>query len=189
MNFLRAAYNWPYRGWGVVVFGLLLVLAVVLFYRASKEYAEEKDKGGLALQFAFTAPRFKAIVRGWVDKAVDGQPSGTAENPHAIQAYRRQLIQLDMLFPVIYACLLAFFYAWKRSEPPTTSDLIFFALPFVAALLDWTENCLHLYLLRGVNSNADINSTQFSSVLVFISSLVSTTKYAITTAVFIAAFR
>lgn len=112
------------------------------------------------LQLSFTAARFKQVLKTWRD----------------IATFKRSVWQIDFLFPLVYAGLLAFAYAWCRRKHPNRLDQIFFLAPVVAAVLDCIENGLHLYLLRAVDTPAQVDGADFSSALVLIASICALVK-------------
>jgi hypothetical protein len=113
------------------------------------------------LQLAFKADRFKTILQQWDD----------------LPAFRRSLWQIDLLFPLAYAGLLAFGYAWGRhNKQPSRWDRVCFIMPFGAALCDWVENIIHLQLLRQIDNKATLQATSFSEALVFTASFFAALK-------------
>jgi hypothetical protein len=113
------------------------------------------------LQLAFEADRFKAILLQWDN----------------LRAFRRSIWQIDLLFPMGYAGLLAFGYAWGRhNKQPSRWDRVCFLMPFGAALCDWVENFVHLHLLRQIDSKASLQATEFSEALVFTASFFAVIK-------------
>lgn len=170
MEFVKALYSWPLRGWAALfTLAVGLLFAFVLFPSAIRKTGSEKNRV-VALQRAYTAAQFRDVLRGW-----------SAAKDDAVGIMKREnIIKLDLIFPFVYALLFAFAYAWARgNREPGGLDLVLFLAPLVAGLFDLIENALHLYLLRGVNVADDVEKTAFSPALVFAASAFAHAKYAL----------
>src|SRR5581483_10194273 len=139
-----------------------------LFEHPYFNYRGPDAPGAVSLQLAFTVDRFRAALLRWND----------------IETFKRSVGMIDYVFPPTYAALLAFGYAWGRGNvKPKTADRWLFIAPFVAALCDWAENSLHLYLLRDVHSLTDAGAVSFPALLVFAASLFAAIKLLLLVAV------
>ncbi|MGC8786355.1 MAG: hypothetical protein ACP5Q1_02900 [Anaerolineae bacterium] len=143
------------------VVGLTLLLTVLAFVAfAYFDQARPPGTAGVvALQLAFSAEAFQSIVKQW--------------GASGVQAYRVSTLYVDSWFPIVYASLLASLIALLTHKLGKAFDKVtlFFTLPFVATLLDWVENALHLILLR--------NPDRFSPMLVLVASLAAAIKWGI----------
>lgn len=162
-------FGLPFRGWlALGALALFLLFWLVLFKSVAAEY-ETPGEGMVRLQRAWDGAEFKSVLRDW-----------SANNPRAPEIYKRDnLIRLDLLFPLVYSCYFAFAYAWARGvkTPAGRWDYFFFLAPFCAALFDYCENGTHLYLLRGIDTGAQLNSADFPDALVRISALFTCVKF------------
>ncbi|MEM4724243.1 MAG: hypothetical protein QXP01_04465 [Candidatus Hadarchaeum sp.] len=139
-----------------LVMTLLAFVAFAYFDRARPS----GTPGVVALQLAFSAEGFQSILNQW------GAP--------VVQAYRASTLYVDSWFPVVYALLFASLIALLTHKPGkavSKAYLLLFALPFVAILLDWVENGLHLILLR--------DPSHLSATLILIASLAAAVKWGI----------
>ncbi|MFZ5889425.1 MAG: hypothetical protein ACOYYF_18460, partial [Chloroflexota bacterium] len=87
------------------------------------------------LQLAFTAEKFQAVLAAWGEQNVRAYING---------------MWLDFLYPIAYALALSSWLAvltHRPDRPPARLTLSLFAAPFLAALLDYVENTLHLLML------------------------------------------
>jgi hypothetical protein len=119
--------------------------------------------GAVALQLAFSRQAFADILDQW----------GTA----GVRAYQRSTLSIDYLFPIAYALCLSSSISWlssgSGSRQPGRATLLIFSLPWAAAALDYTENTLHLILLRDFR--------QLSATLVLMASLAAAIKWGLIT--------
>lgn len=170
MRFIESLYAWPARSAAAILMTLFCVLfALVLFPSASRKTGSDKNKV-TDLQQARTAARFKEVLLGWCD-------AGGRSDAVALMKWEN-IVKLDIVFPLLYALALAFAYAAARgNDRPRWFDLLLFIAPFVAGLFDLCENGLHLYLLRGVNTRAEVEAADFSPALVFAASAFAYAKY------------
>ena len=109
------------------------------------------------LQLAFTAEKFQAVLAAWGEQNIASYVNG---------------MWLDYLYSIAYALALASLIAWLTSRPrgePQRWQLLLFSLPFIAGLLDWVENSLHLLMLGVLRA--------FPSALVFFASLAAAVKW------------
>ena len=111
----------------------------------------------LDLQLAFTAARFQSVMAQWGEAAMQAYVQG---------------MWLDYLYPLAYALALA---AWiaalthRSAQPPARWQLTLFALPFLAAALDYVENTTHLLMLSVLHSTP--------AALVLLASLAAAAKW------------
>lgn len=130
----------------------------------------QKTCNVLDLQLAFSPDRFRAVLQTWYD----------------ISVFKRSVRQIDFLFPLAYAGLLAFAYAWsRRNRQPRWWDKILFLSPMLAALCDYCENTLHLHLLRDINGATQVGVTEFSGTQVLAASSFALAKIILMLAVFV----
>ncbi|HYN86792.1 MAG TPA: hypothetical protein VER32_16190 [Pyrinomonadaceae bacterium] len=163
MNLVESLYACPCRGVIALITGLVFVyFSSVLFPAVTKRYQTEGERF-LALQRSYQVDDFRETLKRW--SAGEGGGRG-------VEIFKREnLVNIDLAYPLVYACFFAFAYAWARGNArPGGWDYLFFLMPFAAALLDYFENGLHLHLLRGVNTRADVESATFSPALVFAAS-------------------
>ena len=152
MNFVQSFYGWEWRGWAALVaMAVASLFMLVLFSRASAKTGSDKNNV-IHLQRAYTPEMFAGVLRSWSTAA--------GAKPEAVGIMKREnIIKLDLIFPVVYALALALSYAaLSGRRQPTALDFVLFLTPFVAGLFDLVENSIHLYLLRGVNTAADVEA-------------------------------
>ncbi|HEX5706871.1 MAG TPA: hypothetical protein VFX96_06230 [Pyrinomonadaceae bacterium] len=171
MQLIDSFYGCQWRGLIAVVSGALaLYFTFVLFPSVTKQY---ETKRGLIprLQKAYRADAFKVVLQDW---------SGVNERAAAIYKWDN-LIKLDLAYPLIYASFFAFAYAFARGNerPLRWWDYLLFVVPFVAVLFDYIENGLHFYLLRDVDTRAQVDAANFSATLVLLASALSHLKFLI----------
>lgn len=114
--------------------------------------------GIVALQLAFTKENFANIIRQW----------GTS----GVGAYQTATVWIDSWFPLAYALLLSSLIAVLTARAggrATRFGRALFALPWLAMVLDWLENALHLILLH--------NPGELSATLVLVASLAAAIKW------------
>lgn len=125
---------------GARIVGLSLLLTVLAFVAFAwfDKARPAGTPGVVALELAFSAETFSDIITQW--------------GAEGVRAYQVSTLCIDYWFPVAYAVFLAGLIAVLTIKPggtPSGLQLTRFALPFIAGLLDWVENTLHLILLRG----------------------------------------
>jgi hypothetical protein len=109
------------------------------------------------LQLAFSAEKFQSVLAAWGERNV--------------AAYVNSM-WLDYLYPIAYALALS---AWlavltrRADRIPSRPALALFAAPFLAALLDYVENSLHLLMLALLHATP--------AALVFLASLAAAVKW------------
>lgn len=111
------------------------------------------------LQLAFSAPRLASVLEQWGEAGVRAYVEG---------------MWLDFLYPLAYALALSGWIAalTRRAEqPPARWQLTLFALPFLAAALDYVENLLHLLMFAVLQT--------LPPVLVFLASLAAAVKWSL----------
>jgi hypothetical protein len=110
-----------------------------------------------ALQLAFTAEKFQSVLAAWGETNVRAYVNG---------------MWLDYLYPPAYALALSGWLAvlTRRADAaPSRPVLTLFAAPFLAALLDYVENTLHLLMLSVLHLTPP--------ALVFLASLAAAVKW------------
>ena len=169
LNLVDRLFGLSYRGWlAAIALLLFLLFFFVLFPQVMKSY-QTKDEKLVRLQRAWSADNFKQVLEEW-----------SGNNSRAAEIYKwDNLVKLDLLFPLIYASYFAFAYAWARgvTRPASRWDYFFFLAPFCAALFDYCENGLHLYLLRGINTKEQVAGATFPDALVHLSTIFSCIKF------------
>jgi hypothetical protein len=149
------------RGWVALSSLVLCVFLRAFFVHPAFAYRGDSPHDVLDLQLAFTAGRFREVLSSWA----------------SVETFARGVRMIDFAFPLAYAAVLAFGYAWSRGNAtPMRRDRLLFLAPFAAALCDWGENGLHLYLLRGVRNGADA-AAHFPAALVFAASALAALKF------------
>jgi len=142
----------------VVWVSLFLTVLAFVAFAALDRGRLPGTPGVVALELAFSADAFRNIIAQW----------GAA----GVQAYRVSTLYIDSWFPIAYSLLLASLIALlaaRSGRTPSRLQLTCFVLPFIAALLDWIENTLHLILLR--------DPRHISTPVVFIASVAAAIKW------------
>ena len=156
-KFIRSWYLRLAKAHVAWLFLLLTVLGFVAF--AVLERARPAGSPGpVVLQLAFSKEAFQQVVAQW--------------GPAGVRLYQDSTLGLDYLFPIAYAVCLSSFIALltaRSEESPSVLHATWFALPFIAALLDWLENTLHLILLANTNN--------LSASLILLASIAATVKW------------
>jgi len=130
--------RWLARGW--VLIGLLVanVVLVGLFGRLSARYS---PPDAVALQLSFSPAVFESIVvYQW----------GALKAGLFLDTLRK----LDFLFPLAYAALLSGLYVWLAGKLHVAPSRRLVAAPWLAAILDFVENVLQIYLVGRALSGA-----------------------------------
>src|SRR6185436_9526500 len=146
---------------------VVLALGKYYFPKVTRQY-QRPNEALFRLQHAWTSDNFKATLTEW-----------STNNPTAAVIYKEDnLKKLDLLFPLIYSLLIVSNYAWGRGTSVKESrwDYLFPVLIVLMALLDYSENALHLYLLQGIDTAEQIRAATFSPWLVGFSTIVSSIK-------------
>lgn len=163
-------FGLPFRGrLALVALALHLIFSLVLFKQVTAKYETQHESLIPRLQKAWSGDEFKLVLEEW-----------SVVNERAAEIYKRDnLIKLDLLFPLIYSSYFAFAYAWARKVKTPTGrwDYIFFLVPFCAALFDYFEDGMHLYLLRGINTREQVEAASFPDALVHLSAFFSFVKF------------
>jgi hypothetical protein len=98
--------------------------------------------------------------------------------PDGIAALKRTTIRLDFLFPLVYSAFFVAALAWLwRPGGRVLRWLV--VLGVVTAAADWMENLLHLWVLRGVDSYADVAAADLSGAAITAASLFAAVKFAL----------
>lgn len=109
------------------------------------------------LQLAFSAEKFQSVLAAWGERNVTAYVTS---------------MWLDYLYPIAYALALSAWLAVLTRRPgraPSHAALALFAAPFLAALLDYVENSLHLLMLALLHATP--------AALVFLASLAAAVKW------------
>ena len=102
------------------------------------------------LELSFERGAFRQVLLEWA-----------AARPAGLGAFKTSVVVLDFAFPVAYALFLSALYAWVATtggDRPLRTGRI---APWVGAGLDWVENALLLWLLRGVSDKAGVEAAAF----------------------------
>lgn len=137
------------------LFGFLALLFLVLLIHFDSQLKTNGGFGYVNLQFTYTLASFEKIMTVWGD-----------ENRHLFL----HTMWLDYFFPFFYAALLSGFLI-KKGWGKTAF------LPFMAALLDYVENSLEIYVVS-------VYPQSLFPHLIFISSLAASLKWALILASF-----
>lgn len=185
LNLINSVYGWQWRGWlALLALAASLALMFVFFPRASARTGSKQNKV-VDLQRAYTPEMFAGVLKGWsVPKTDEDRREENRETlKNAVGIMKREnIIKLDLVFPLLYALSFAFSYAvLSGRRQPTALDFVLFLTPFVAGLFDYAENFIHLRLLRGVETVADVERVEaaggFSPTPVFAASSFAHAKY------------
>lgn len=185
LDLIRTLYGWQWRGWAALLFvAVTLFFMFVLFPRASARTGSKKNRV-TDLQKAYTPEMFAGVLKSWSEPGTEEEKR--EENREALRnavgvMKRENIITLDFLFPLVYALAFAFSYAaLSGRRQPTALDFVLFLTPLVAGLFDYVENLIHLRLLRGIETSADVvraaEAGAFSPSLVFLASAFAWAKY------------
>ncbi len=157
MRIIRV-YDFLARWWIAALFGNLTVIFFIIFGLIGPDLPDNAP-GIVDLELAFDKTEFRRIITLWGAEAVD---------------QFRDTLWLDTLFPVVYAIFFASALATLTVHPERYPGWIvrgLFALPFVAALCDLTENALHLIILR--------DPVTLPAALIFLASVAAAIKWAL----------
>lgn len=170
---LRARYRSLRTLWALVP-ALLAVAVFAVLFEVAQRMAAPDGPAVIALQRSFTVVRFEAVIAAWGD---------------GVAGFNLSTMILDFAFPLLYALGLSALVALAAGPRPGRGALAVFALPWAAALLDWLENTIHLWLLADVHTAADAAAASFPAPLVFLASVLAMLKFgALLTAAAAAAF-
>jgi hypothetical protein len=128
--------TWLNNPWVLGVTGIAVFLLMSLLSHIDTQATGGGPNGILGLQFAFSVEAARTIIQLW-------GPQGAALIAHTMW--------IDYIYPPFYATFLAsaivyFSRKWAMFDVRTQMALI--VPPYVAALLDYLENTLHLILLH-----------------------------------------
>lgn len=168
MNGIEKLYtNFAQRSRRFLWFTIALMVAAIVLMFSNMEYRALNPlstNDHVYLQLVFEQEKFVDVVGSWVP---EGTSNRDAELATRIQQYRVALLRFDILFPIAYALfgmyLLTAATRALKSEP-SRKTLFIFALPLLAAILDFFENGLHLSILKGVSSFAELGEISAAQV-------------------------
>lgn len=170
MNFLF--YGWSWRGPAALALTAVACLFMFVWFPAAARGSGSSDNKVKDLQLAYTPAMFGQVLLAW-----------SAHRDNAVAIIKRDnIIRLDSLFPAVYGLALAMAYAtFSGRSQPTSRDAVLFVVPLVAAVFDYTENLTHLYVLKGVNTLANvqaaISANTLNPSLIFFASACAYAKY------------
>jgi len=162
---INAAYHRLAHIWVVALSGNLVIILFIAFALLSSDMPENAPSVD-RLQLAFSESRFEEILAQW--------------GPVAVYQYRDTL-WLDFVFPPLYAVFLASAVAVltaPRPGAPLPLHRVWFVLPVIAVPFDYTENVLHLVILR--------DTDQLSAGLILLASLAAAVKWGLLAAALLA---
>ena len=113
----------------------------------------------MKMQLAFTKENFLQVV---------GNLSADE------RTFARNTLLLDFIYPLVYSTTLSSIIAIltiKTEEYPWKRHLIFFVLPYIAAIFDYIENIFQFVMLGDLNNITDSN--------VFLMSLAASIKWSL----------
>jgi hypothetical protein len=142
----------------VVLLALVLNVMAVAAFALWGPSPPAGSPGVVALQLAFTKGTFANIIQQW--------------GPSGVRAYQTSTVWIDSWFPLAYALLLSSLMAVLAARAGGRAARLGhapFAWPWLAMVLDWLENTLHLILLR--------NPSDLSATWVLVASLAAAIKW------------
>jgi hypothetical protein len=151
-------------GWFFLCFFILTLLLMGFFRHPDFLFYDPAVSGPriLEMQLAFGAEKFKSVLRGWSE----------------LYNFKESVKRIDYFYPPVYAALLISGYAWARGVArPGRWDRFFFWAPMAAAVCDWVENSLHLYLLKDVANVVDLQTANLPEPLVVAASIFALIKW------------
>jgi len=134
----------------LIISGILTSLLFYWLQNLSKVPAG--GPGIINLQLAFSLHHFNEILQAW--------------GPDAVRQFQHTM-WIDYFYAVAYGIFLSgvLFSIGSRLQIRPKRLLFFAWLPLVASLLDWTENTIHLILLReGANDAGVLLASVIASV-------------------------
>ena len=136
---------------------LLIALILFIIFRIAFNFvAEGLGDGILTLQLTFSGEEFRRLAEAW-------------EEQDLLAIYFNHFY-LDFLYPIIYGTFIASLLAKAMTLKNISQRANFLiTLPFVAALLDMTENSLHIYMLT--------DFSRISDSMVWVSGAITHTKW------------
>ncbi len=129
-------------------------LLIILQYRIDQQISGD-GPGSMYLQLAFSRNNFESILASW----------GSAGISRYIQT-----LWIDFLLPICAAFLLSsatISFQRKQTKTPGKLEIFFMLIPFFYMLTDYTENILHLIILK---------RHFFENWIIFTSSIISLIK-------------
>lgn len=115
----------------------------------------------ISLQKSFTVERFTNVIASLGDD---------------VQMLVDSTVTLDFVLPILYAAALASALVMTGRPSEAQPPLWLFALPWLAGLFDYGENIIHVGLLAGIDSAADLSVGSF---WVFAASLAAALKWSL----------
>ncbi|MBN1485922.1 MAG: hypothetical protein JXA37_14510 [Chloroflexia bacterium] len=140
---LPACYRYLSRPAVLAVAGVLTVGLMLVFQWLDRAGRPVGTPDITALQLAFNREEFVAILQQW---GAEGR------------RFFRISLFVDYVFAPVYAVFFGGLFAWlsgpAADEEPHWLQLALFSCPFGAALCDYVENSLHLWLIRDLDQVA-----------------------------------
>ncbi len=133
-----------------------MIIIIICMSTIASHGIGAKGEAAIGLEFVYTKEGFTSIL------------NTLGEN--GVNVYKSAVL-IDCLFPFMYSTFLASIIAYLLSLKNEHSkySLIFFSFPFLAGLVDWVENIMHIIFMANVSAITD--------ELVFISGLFSIMKW------------
>jgi hypothetical protein len=123
----------------------------------------------VGLELTFGADRFRQALLTW-----------SAAHDDAARAFKLSVATFDMVFPPVYAALLATAYTMAARRGARRGPVAAVQLaPWAAAGFDYAENGLLLWLLRGVNDGAGVLTARLPQGVVLLMSTCAALKFAL----------
>jgi hypothetical protein len=131
MKNILAQYRTTISGHHITLFSLILY---IIFQVSIMAMTLDLGADLLGLQITLSSERFLEIARSWREQGL-------------MTSYYRHFY-LDFIHPVVYGVFLSSFMAqsFAKRKISRRYDMLLL-VPYLAALCDLAENCLHLYLL------------------------------------------
>jgi hypothetical protein len=180
------------NGW--VVLALMAASVGMLFLLNAGQRSVYPQGGGVSgmptfveLQLAFDEADFKRVWEVWSTApcATDLTVSALCHIPPDLEpitdgpaAWKRNLIRLDFVFPLVYATFFvaALGWAWRMSPVGVRRLAV---VGGAVALADWVENLLHLWVLRGLDTYADVAAADLGAGAILAASWAAAFKWAL----------
>jgi hypothetical protein len=166
-NCIDKFYGFPCRGRLALIAFLLFLLFSMCFLVVDPLFRSAADPSLIDLQLCASPLCFQDIIVRW-NKSVAG----------GVEIYKLSIILLDFIYPLVYSTMLALAYAAVRGNRfPFHFDRVAFTFPFGAAIFDYIENALHLFLLKDVRNLEQALAAGYPALLVEASFTCSVLKF------------
>jgi len=136
---------------------VMLIMFIIVMFIVDPAIDGENGIGVIALQLAFDKEVGVKIINSWTQSGIENF---------------NKLIFTDYIYALAYSIFFSSILSaliLKKSMQNIPQYKFIVYLPFIAGLLDWTENTIELFFIN--------NPIEFSSTLFFIHSIVSSLKW------------